>query len=433
MVSQSIIRELKSVDWNFPRVSDEPFRSQHWYPGTFPPELPSTLIQATTGPDDLVFDPYGGIGTTSTEALRLGRRAWLVELNRVAALAAYVSGASLLLKRHHPELLDGLLSSLATIIARLQKGSLFNGTSSPVRGNTIDDIWASLVEPSPQEFLSQLVFAPTPDVGLLEPWYHQNTLRRICEFKESLADEGSVSLQLIGLMGLSACLKALSSQTRSWGHIADNVRPKEVVDKDVSISLRRWFGRFAGSIRRAHITQSGGDEIGAARQLCVSIHDWRQGTSMGLAPSEGASVLITSPPYGGAIDYILSQRLSYYLLGAKDDDLLYEQRKEIGARRRRFSDKSRVQWANCLCGSLAKQIEFVRPTGTIIVVMPHKSEGRSNGNEIVDDTLRSYDWRKCFAVDRSIRAQRTRQAWTSIKRETINIYRYASSPEIGES
>ena len=427
MISQSIIRELRAVDWNFPQASEESFRSPHWYPGTFPPELPSVLIQATTRPEELVFDPYGGIGTTSTEALRLGRRAWVAELNRVAALGAYVNGAVLLLRKCHPKLLESLLISLGSCIEKLEGGSLFQGSSSSAQGSSIDELIMGLIDPSPQDLLSQVSFETSPNKSLLEPWYHKDTLQKICEFRKRLADEQSVILQLLGLMCLSACLKALSSQTRSWGHIADNVRPKVLINKNVPTGLRRWFGRFSANIGRAQIPQLGNEKNCTNTQFYVSLHDWNEDIHIEPSPSDSrrANSLITSPPYGGAIDYVLSQRLSFYLLGAEDNQLIREQRKEIGARRRRFADKTREQWARLLCGSVAKQIKFVSSHGTIVIVMPHKSEGRSNGNEIVDETLRSNGWIKALAFDRSIRAQRTRQAWTSIKRETVSIYRFS--------
>ena len=427
MISLPLRRELESVDWDFPQASDEPFRSQHWYPGTFPPELPSTLIQATTGPGDVVFDPYGGIGTASTEALRLGRRAWCVELNRVAAMCAYVGGAVLLLKRWYPERLDDLLASLAGCIAGTDEDNLLGGPSSAQLGTEIDEHVGSLVEPPPREFLSQVTFNEVPNELLFERWYHRTTLEHICTFRKGLAEQDSAVLQLLGMMALSACLRALSSQTRSWGHIADNVLPKKLVNKDFSRALRRWFGRFSNNLQNTQVEPFSVTAANREKHLHVSIHDWAQEKRLALPTTERARALITSPPYGGAIDYILSQRLSFYLLGAEDRDLVIEQRKEIGARRRRFSDKNRVQWAKNLRKSLEKQIDYVSPTGTIIVVMPHKSEGRSNGNKIVDDTLQSNNWFKQFTVDRSIRSQRTRQAWTSIKRETIGFYELSNN------
>jgi len=370
-----------------------------------------------------VFDPYGGIGTTTSEALRLGRKSWCVELNRVAALAAYVSGVIVLLRLREPRLLESLLSALAGSIAATERTSLFGGPSSLGDGMALDRAVSGLVEPTPLDFLGRMSFGAAPNELALGPWYHRNTLANVLSFSRGLADQDSAMLQLMGLMAVSACLKALSSQTRSWGHIADNVLPKNLIEKDFSKALRRWHGRLSKNLQSAKIEPIPTFASSNDRYLHVSIHDWKAAGSLDDAvPNERAKVLITSPPYGGAIDYVLSQRLSYYLLGANDDDLMGDQRNEIGARRRRFSDKSRDLWAQNLCECVKSQIEYLDVSGTAIVVMPHKSEGRSNGNEIVDETLRKACWMKQYSIDRSIRSQRARQAWTSIKRETISFY-----------
>ena len=422
MISPSIRRELLLLDWNFPHASGDTFRAQHWYPGTFPPELPSALIQATTSVGDLVLDPYGGIGTSSTEALRLSRRAWLVEVNRPAALASYVSGAILLMKRCNPQMVEEVRTRIEAIIDGLAGEGILGRPADASGRNLIDEFVGRFVEPVPEDFLRDLIFSEEPNVNCLEGWYHGNTLQQIYDFRESLRREEATFVQLLGLMGLSACLKAVSSQTRSWGHIADNVRPKDLVDKDLAVNLRRWLGRLVGSLRRARVSELDPPGWEDRKWLFLSVHNWEREEPIRVAPNEQVKLLITSPPYGGAIDYVLSQRLSYYLLGASDDVLLTEQRSEIGARRQRFKDKARSIWADRLCESLKKQIRHAQASGTIIIVMPHKSEGRSNGNTIVDDTLRKQGWIKDIAIDRSIRTQRTRQAWSSIKRETINFY-----------
>ena len=428
MLSPAIMRELKAVDWNFPKASSELFRSPHWYPGTFPPELPSALIQATTMPGDLIFDPYAGVGTTSTEALRLKRRSWCVELNRIAALTAYVSGAVLLIRERHPKVLDTLLNSLARKVAASEGGELFAEPPSTENHTDVDELVGTLVRPAPGQFLDQLLFAPEVNAEALSVWYHAKILEQILRYTESLANQDSVTLRLLGLMALSANLKAMSSQTRSWGHIADNVRPKVLINKDLPSGLRRWFGRFCSSLGRTNLhTVPNVPEI-EAPYLHVSLHNWTEPGSVLPKPSQSSTALITSPPYGGAIDYVLSQRLSYYLLGADEDALIAEQRNEVGARRRRFSDKSRDVWAQSLCTCVERQLEYLDQAGTVVLVMPHKSEGRANGSEVVDDTLKSLCWVKQFSIDRSIRTQRTRQAWTSIKRETISIYGRDDSP-----
>ena len=61
------------------RMATKPFSDAHF--ATFPAELAKRCIQAGCPPGGLVLDPFGGAGTTALVALRLGRRAGLIELN----------------------------------------------------------------------------------------------------------------------------------------------------------------------------------------------------------------------------------------------------------------------------------------------------------------------------------------------------------------
>lgn len=61
------------------RMATMPFGDAHF--ATFPPELAARCIRAGCPKGGLVLDPFGGAGTTALVALRLMRRAALIELN----------------------------------------------------------------------------------------------------------------------------------------------------------------------------------------------------------------------------------------------------------------------------------------------------------------------------------------------------------------
>lgn len=60
-------------------IASEPYPHSHF--ATFPTSLVRPCILAGCQPGGVVLDPFGGSGTTAEVALRLGRRAILVELN----------------------------------------------------------------------------------------------------------------------------------------------------------------------------------------------------------------------------------------------------------------------------------------------------------------------------------------------------------------
>src|ERR1039457_5368955 len=90
LLNETVTAGLQQVDWNFPRSTTlrDSIHSLHWFPGNFIPEIPTYLIQLLSGKGMLVADPFCGSGTTGFEAFRLGRQAWISEVNRAALLVA---------------------------------------------------------------------------------------------------------------------------------------------------------------------------------------------------------------------------------------------------------------------------------------------------------------------------------------------------------
>lgn len=68
-------RNRRSV-WD---VATRPYKGAHF--ATYPPKLIEPCVLAGSRLNDVVFDPFGGSGTTAAVALRHGRRAITCELN----------------------------------------------------------------------------------------------------------------------------------------------------------------------------------------------------------------------------------------------------------------------------------------------------------------------------------------------------------------
>jgi DNA modification methylase len=69
-------REYTKTVWSIANTTDPD------HPAVFPAEIPHRLIKMFSFVDDLVLDPFAGIGTTPHEALALGRRAVAIDQNR---------------------------------------------------------------------------------------------------------------------------------------------------------------------------------------------------------------------------------------------------------------------------------------------------------------------------------------------------------------
>lgn len=422
MISDKTLRQLNSIDWDFIEPLHGTSKILHWYPGTFPSELPCSLIQGLSSFDDLVFDPYAGVGTTGLEALRLGRKAWLVENNPIGCLASYVAGSLLLIKNHDQNLITSIFKKIKYLIQRI-----FSESSSeldfPIDYSLlkdIDSILEKLVNPNPHIFLNYLL-KNTPNLEALKPWIHHKSLDKISTITNQLYLNSNLSNfeRLLIITMLSAVLKSCSSQTQSWGHIADRVLPKEMIEKDVLLNCFKWLNKTEKNIKNTDVISS--TKFNDCR-LWVSNFNWSNNIFSLETPKIPVDLLVTSPPYADAIDYTFAQRLSLYLIGYDDVQIKNISSVEIGARRKRAKTTSTINWANELCEALNIQKSFLSDKGLLSFVLPHKDAGRDMGVEAITNNLEDNNYELIFQIDRAIRQLKTRQSWTSIKKEIVQIY-----------
>lgn len=423
MISERMRRQLKSTDWDFTEHLPGIGKALHWYPGTFPADLPCTFIQALSKPNQIVFDPYGGIGTTAVEALRQGRKAWTVEPNPIGALVAYVAGSITLIKAYNPSYPPLLFEILRSLVLAAESGSIRGSYDFFEKsfGKDIDALLEKLISPSPSSFFDLLIGDPVWDA--LAEWLSGATLEKVkCLWEAIVTDEygGSIG-QLLGIVMVSSIIRTASSQTQSWGHIADNVRPKEFLNKNPFDLSLRWIKRTENMFKKMKVEPLSNNAL-RSKRYWVSNYAWGGGGKLSLKPTRKADLLVTSPPYAGAIDYTYAQRLSLYLLGINEDHVKALSLHEMGARRRRFSPGSRNVWAEKLGDAILEQEKYMSDSASMAFVLPHKDAGRDMGGDKIAEYLNQLSWDKSVDIDRSIRQARARQSWTSIKKETIQIY-----------
>lgn len=76
-----VLQDWESEMWEIPNVkSNHPEKTTH--PAQFPIELVQRLILALTSENEVVLDPYGGVGTSALAALLLNRSAISIDRNR---------------------------------------------------------------------------------------------------------------------------------------------------------------------------------------------------------------------------------------------------------------------------------------------------------------------------------------------------------------
>lgn len=405
---RSTIGLLSSVDWSFDTPlysrSRNPFlfdcRKHHWYPATFVPEIPYTLIEVLSEPGEIVYDPFSGIGTTVLQSLMLGRVPYGVERCEVAV--EFIRAVWTLL---HPTTdLDDVRQRLGDTLAMYDEGYRYS---------------------------SDLGRADTVCVERLEPWFHPVTFNEIAFLILRYRGEEAGPARSALWIALSATLKAVCAQDRGWGCIADNVRPKGDQLSKYREAVRRLQRNYTLLVRSIEETRQGMDRaalefIGGSDATEHIVHG--DARTEKISESAGIDLVVSSPPYPNMTDYATSQRLSYYLLGMSPDE---DFRSEIGARRRRTRRDAIDAYRRGMGEALGLVAEQVRLGGHACFVMPtftRDGVGYERRHQVVEEcmaVLVEKELSKVGELERILprRRRHHNQRWTSLERETIHIFR----------
>lgn len=404
---------LNNVNWDFSqkRLTTPnkiyPFdcRHHHWYPATFIPEIPFTLIEVLSKPNATVYDPFGGIGTTYFQSLLLQRSPITTEICSVA-----VNYMKALFNLFNPDIkwsnvtkdLDALLNSY------------------DANRNYITDL---------------------PDIILIDgliPWYSKNTFNQIAFlYSELYRIEQNETLKSLLEISISANLKSSSSQDRGWGCIADNVIPKEkqITDKNFIKNVKNHSNRLINDVKK-HITFLTNSYTVFYNELSYDSTIYHTDVrKASMIPDSSIDLLITSPPYPNMADYVTSQRLSYYLSGYEvnpsDIRATPDFEMEIGARRKRFKSTSLDKYETDMKEvniSISKQMKI---GGLACFVLPEfnkDNENNINRRQIISDVLLHLEQECGFErMEEFVRVLPTKrrhhnQKWARLDKEKIYIF-----------
>lgn len=402
-MESTAIEELESINWNFENRKNSnlnsisPFNNRKYYsyPATFVPEIPFSIIEVLSKPMDIVMDPFGGIGTTLVQAIIQGRVPILYDNNIIACKIAE----------------DYLQLFSPFVDIRECKNKIISMLNEYNDDNNY------------REHLTEMRC-------YLNEWYDSKTFNEIAFLVQKYDELMDNSYENQGICNLfHLCMlntvKKACSQNGGWAYIADNVKPQESKKK-----YKKAIDKFRITVTRC------ANEISKYKELSNTVEIYTGSELQGVTCGDfrianidklkdKVDLVITSPPYPRMVDYIKSQRLSYYI----ENISLYESiRAEIGARYRRNNKGTIEEYISDMRDCNCKIYECIRKGGVLCYVLPFfsndvKEKDRYEAVESVLSDCINRGFRKTYRIERIIPGTRrsSNMKWASLSKEQIVI------------
>lgn len=381
-----VTQKLLEVNWDFSDYNSIRYpydlNSIPWYPATFISPIPKFLIASLTNPGDTVLDPFGGSGTTIIEALKLNRNSIYNDLN--------------------PFAVDIMLSLLEAVkYAFLEKDYL----------NKDDELQRlqknRLYEVDIPDFIDKNGISN--DVN---EWYHIDTLIELLSVIRLIESEKSMdkknNITLIRKLAVSSILKPACSQHGHFTYITDNCKPKEkiyrnaiklYVDKVEQICLAA-----KDLVIQFNLSHTNGDLISLLNKIKTKAGDARK---LDWVDNQSVDLILTSPPYLCAQDYIKTMRL-VNLFFPNDQAFSNIVKDEIGSRnkRRGKSDKVVPEFYSDLKLVFEHIHRVLKPNGVFCLILGQGKSKVTSGFDTISDICKilqnEYGFKKIFQQQRHI-------------------------------
>ena len=288
-----ILEELVVGDLDF-KGQDSSYASHnfHAFAAKFPPQLPRVFIEGLTSPGEIVLDPMMGSGTALLEAYLLDRQAIGCDLDPLAIRQSQVKTTWI-----NPDLLT---QTAHDVIVHVQR-------------------WLANVQ-DPEPLLHER-YTPKA-VAFMQYWFLPETqlqLLALVQAIECLPDEPIRSFLEVAFSSIIVTKSGGVSLARDLAHS----RPHRVTDKVPRDAVQQFEARVRRNIRSiAAFPRKDYQPIvrlGDARQL--------------LLDDNSVDLVVTSPPYANAIDYMRAHKFSLVWFGDRIEDLATLRSRYIGTER----------------------------------------------------------------------------------------------------
>jgi len=267
----------------------------HKYPAKFIPHIPRWGIKFDGSGELLVIDPFCGSGTSNLEALLLGHASIGFDIDPLAILISKVK-------------------------------------ITPIKNSTLNLVKKKI-------FVKMKKFDPSldytyPDIENFDHWFSKDAKKKIAFLKELIIQLGNTDIRDFFIVTLSSIIRQVSnadnqSQKTYVSHTLEKTPPEvfSFFEKRVDLYMER-MGRLFKKIKKNN-------------NIILKLTDTTDDYSITIDKfsKKRRRLIITSPPYIKAIDYIYNQMLEYFWLG---DILGIESRKKMNEYKQNYIGTKKV-------------------------------------------------------------------------------------------
>lgn len=350
MAKKRDISHFELLDWNFVKEDSRIYLHNFcWYPSRFIPIIPAHLIQALSRPNETVFDPFCGAGTTLIEAIKLGRNTVGIDLNPVACFIAKTKCKILLGQR----LNVSKLREIRDYFSGFCRNDLFSQQYSKKIKVQIQNV---------------------PNFETQKDWYHPETLKMLAHIFQTIQQlPTGLTKDLCKIFFISILIPSSGYDlNKHYTYYADNVKPKS------SKLLKNSYDFFVHKLDR-FFSEHRSTKSNHLNFFQIYNQDAR---NLGRVIENKIDLILTSPPYLGVTDYITGFRLAYlwfdFFKNKEMDDL---KRREIGARWRRHNKNKLEEYLLDMNAVLAEAERVLKNNGYMCLVLGEPKKYAKTINE----------------------------------------------------
>ena len=284
------LAQLLSGDLNFHNAeSHYASHNFHAFAAKFPPQLPRLFIEGLTAPGDVVLDPMMGSGTTVVEAFLTGRHGVGFDLDPLAVRICRVKVTPLDVDQVREGGVKLLTHATRLVDSARVERELTRRFDEPTR-------------------------------KFIDYWFQPATQREVLALALSIERVTEPNLRRFFELCLSSIIVTKSGGVSMARDLAHS-RPHLDKTKQPKNALGQYNQRLKKSLRSL-------EELGKGTgQVAIQTGDTRR---LALA-DDSVDLIITSPPYANAIDYMRAHKFSLVWLGDRIDDLSKLRSTYIGA------------------------------------------------------------------------------------------------------